>query len=64
MGVAVNESILAILVLFVLGGGGIIVIDALIIQKIRRLGPPSAHAQADLESRPTTPSSEDPRIDR
>jgi hypothetical protein len=45
----VNESILAILVLYVLAGGGLIVIDSLIIRKIRRLGPPSAHAQTDLE---------------
>lgn len=36
----VSESILAVLVLFALAGGGIIVIDWLVIRRIRRLGPP------------------------
>ena len=39
---AVTESIVAILVLFLIAGGGIIVVDALIIRKIRQLRPPAA----------------------
>lgn len=47
MSIAV-ENILIVLTLFVLAGGGIIVVDSLIIRKIRRLGPPKDEAATDL----------------
>jgi len=43
MGITV-ENILIILSLFVVAGGGIIVVDVLIVRKIRRLGPPKDEA--------------------
>ncbi len=46
MGIAV-ENIVIVLTLFVLAGGGIIVVDALIVRKIRRLGPPKDEAPTD-----------------
>ena len=46
MGIAV-ENVLIVLTLFVLGGGGIIVVDWLILRKIRRLGPPKDEAPTD-----------------
>ena len=41
------ENLLIVLALFVLAGGGIVVIDAFIIRRIRRLGPPNDKAPAD-----------------
>jgi len=38
--VDLNSGILAIVCLFAIAGGGIVVVDALIIRKIRRVGPP------------------------
>jgi hypothetical protein len=39
--VDLNGGILAVIALAVIAGGGIIVIDAFVIRKIRRLGPPN-----------------------
>ncbi len=46
MGTAV-ENIFIVLTLFVLAGGGIIVVDALIVRTIRRLGPPKDEGPTD-----------------
>jgi hypothetical protein len=51
-GVDLNQSVLAIIVLAIVAGGGIIVIDWFVIRKIRRLG---------LRK---NPHPEDPRIDQ
>ena len=39
-GVDLNSGIVGIIGLFVIAGGGIVVVDAFIIRKVRRLGPP------------------------
>ena len=52
--VVVNESIIAIIGLGVLAGGGIIIVDALLVRKIRRLaasGEPSERVSGDLSER-------------
>lgn len=41
------ESILAILILFAVAGGGVIVIDALIIRQIRRMAAPHGRDSED-----------------
>jgi hypothetical protein len=41
------ESLLVVLALFVLAGGGIVIIDTLIIKRIRRLGLPSKPRSED-----------------
>jgi len=41
------ENILIVLALFVVAGGGIVIVDAFIIRRIRRLGPPTDEKPAD-----------------
>jgi hypothetical protein len=42
-----ENGILVAIALFVLAGGGIVVVDAFVIRKIRRLGPPKDEAPID-----------------
>ena len=49
-----TDSLIAIVVLFVIAGGGIIVIDALVLRRIRN------QPKSDLEQAPPDPD-EDPR---
>jgi hypothetical protein len=46
----VSENVMVIIALFALAGGGIIVVDALVIRKIRRLPPPTAQEEPGVAS--------------
>ncbi len=52
MGVGMNDGILVILVLFAIAGGGIIVIDAFILRKLRRTATPSQPSDDEASRTP------------